>query len=86
MCATCTYDWGMPKMIQLRNVPDRLHRKVKARAKLAGLSLSDYLIDEIQRSAERPSLRELRNRLSRRSRVSPDLPPADAVRAERDRG
>jgi len=32
----------MPKMIQLRNVPDDLHRKLKARAALTGMSLSDY--------------------------------------------
>jgi len=71
-------------MIQLRNVPDALHRKLKARAALEGLSLSDYLIAEVRRSAERPTVSELRERLARRTPVQPDVPPGEAVRAERD--
>ena len=74
----------MSKMIQLRNVPDVLHRKLKARAALEGLSLSDYLIGEVRRAAERPSMSELRQRLAERERVTPDFSPAEAVRAERD--
>lgn len=70
-------------MIQLRNVPDELHRKLKARAALAGMSLSDYLLDEIRRSAERPTLDELRRRLSGRRPVRTRVAPAQAVRAER---
>jgi plasmid stability protein len=75
----------MAKMIQLRNVPDDLHRKLKSRAALAGMSLSDYLLQEIRRSAERPSREELLRRLE--SRTTPRLPEssAQAVRAERDR-
>lgn len=75
----------MPKMIQLRNVPDPLHRKLKARAALAGMSLSDYLIAEIRKTAERPTLEELRQRLAEREAVDPKEPPARAVRAERER-
>ena len=74
----------MSKMIQLRNVPDALHRKLKARAALEGLSLSEYLIGEVRRSAERPSLIELRQRLAQRTPVTPGVSPAEAVRAERD--
>jgi len=74
----------MAKMIQIRNVPDSLHRTLKARAALAGTSLSDYLLEEIRREAHRPTLEELRERLSRRSPVSPRPAPAEAVRAERD--
>lgn len=74
----------MSKMLQLRNVPDRLHRALKARAALAGMSLSDYLIEEIRRVAERPTLEELRERLASRKPVTPSTPPAEAVRAERD--
>lgn len=74
----------MPKMIQLRNVPDALHRTLKARAALAGLSLSDYLFAEIRQVAERPTLGELRERLHRRERVTSPLPAARAVRAERE--
>ncbi len=53
----------MSKMIQLRNVPDALHRGLKARAAMAGMSLSDYLLAEIKEIAERPTLAELRERL-----------------------
>jgi plasmid stability protein len=75
----------MPVMIQLRHVPDDLHRELKARAALAGMSLSDYLLREIRAIAERPTIEELRARLARRSPVRPMLSPARAVRAERDR-
>jgi plasmid stability protein len=74
----------MSKMIQLRNVPDDLHRKLKSRAAMAGLSLSDYLLLEVQRVAERPTVAELRERLARRTPVSPRTTPARAVRAERE--
>ncbi|MFC3228332.1 hypothetical protein ACFOGJ_13905 [Marinibaculum pumilum] len=71
-------------MIQIRNVPDDLHRQLKARAALAGMSLSDYLLREIRQVAERPTLEELRQRLQ--SRTPPQLSesPIDALRAERD--
>lgn len=74
----------MSKMIQLRHVPDSLHQQLKARASLAGLSLSDFLIREARKIVERPSNEEILARLSRRSRVSPRLRPAIAVRRERD--
>ena len=75
----------MAKMIQLRHVPDELHRKLKARAAIEGLSLSDFLIHEVARIAERPTLDELRRRLEGRKSVRPRVSPARAVRAERDR-
>jgi len=71
-------------MIQLRNVPEGLHRTLKARAARAGMSLSDYLITEIRRVAERPTIAELRERLERRTRVNSRLSAAQAVREERD--
>lgn len=74
----------MSKMIQLRGVPDALHRKLKARAALAGMSLSDYLTAEIRRVAERPTLEEMRERLSRLEPVSTSEAIVRAVRAERD--
>ena len=74
----------MSTMIQIRNVPDGLHRELKSRAALAGMSLSDYLLSEIRQVAERPTLAELRARLEGRTRVSPEESPAQAVRAERD--
>lgn len=74
----------MPKMIQLRHVPDDVHRKLKARAALAGLSLSDYLLQEVRRVAERPTVQELRTRLAGRTPISTRISPARAVRAERE--
>jgi plasmid stability protein len=74
----------MSKMIQLRNVPDTLHRSLKARAALAGMSLSDYLLAEIREIAERPTLDELRERMERRERVNLPVSAAAIVRAERD--
>jgi len=74
----------MSTMIQIRNVPDVLHRKLKARAALAGKSLSDYLLTEIAEAAERPTVEELRARLAGRLPVAPTTSPADAVREERD--
>jgi len=73
----------MAKVIQVRNVPDDLHRKLEARAALEGVSLSDYLLADLERSASRPTLRELRERLRQRTPVHPETSPADAVRAER---
>jgi antitoxin FitA len=75
----------MATTIQIPNVTDALHSRLKLLAALAGMSLSDYLHNEIREVAERPTLEELRARLERRSRVAPSITPADAVRAERDR-
>lgn len=74
----------MSKMIQLRNVPDALHRLLKARAAMAGISLSDYLIAEVKEIADRPTLAELRERLHSRKPVSADLDTARLVREERE--
>jgi antitoxin FitA len=85
MCRTCFYVVRMSSMIQIRNVPDALHRRLKSRAALAGMSLSDYLLSELRKVAELPTLEELRKRLESRTRVTPSVPPAQAVREERDR-
>jgi len=76
----------MGTMVQIRNVPEALHRQLKSRAALAGMSLSDYLLNEIRQVAERPTLEELRARLGRRPEINPAVTPVDAIRAERDRG
>jgi len=74
----------MSSMIQIRNVPEALHRRLKSRAALAGKSLSDYLLAEIAEVAERPTADELRARLAARTPVDPSPEPALAVREERD--
>jgi plasmid stability protein len=74
----------MTKMIQVRNVPEDLHRTLKAQAALAGMSLSDFLLAEIRNLAERPTVAELRARLRSRPRVHSSVPAAEIVRRERD--
>jgi antitoxin FitA len=71
-------------MIQIRNVPDELHRELKARAARAGMTLSDYLMDVIRKAAERPEPEALLRRVRERAAVYPAESPADAVRAERN--
>lgn len=70
-------------MIQLRNFPDTLHRKLKARAATEGLSLSEYLLSHIREFAEHPTLLELPERLRRREPVEVGLSLADVLREER---
>ena len=84
MCRTCLHVKRMSVMIQIRNVPDALHRRLKSRAALAGMSLSDYLLDELRRVGERPTIEELRARLESRPGVKLSVEPAEAVRRERD--
>ena len=74
----------MSKMIQLRNVPDALHRTLKSRAALAGMSLSDYLLSEIKEIAEKPTLAELRSRLHKREPISAQINTAQLLRQERE--
>lgn len=73
-------------LIQIRNVPEDVHRTLKARAALAGTSLSDYLLREITRAANAPAPEELdaRIRARRPAGVSTDdiLEARDAGRRE----
>ena len=83
MFRTCDHVHHMT-MIQIRNVPEELHRRLKARAAMAGVSLSDLLLQEIKAVAERPTLEEMRLRLSQLSPIVTEMTSAEAVRAERD--
>lgn len=74
----------MSIMVQIRNMPSPLHRELKARAAKAGLSLSDYLLRELEDVAARPTMEEWAERLKSRSRVETSLTPAEVVREERD--
>ena len=74
----------MPTTIQIRNVPDDLHGKLKARAALAGMSLSAFLLAEIREVAARPTVDELRRRILNRAGVAASVLPAEAVRRERE--
>ena len=74
----------MSKMIQIRNVPDELHRTLKVRAAQAGMTLSDYLLSEIEQIAAKPTLAEMMERLRRRELVELDEPPEVTIRRLRD--
>jgi plasmid stability protein len=83
MRGTCKYASHMAVMIQVRNVPDVLHRTLKARAATAGMSLSDYLLGELREIAERPTLAEFRERLHTRRPVQAAFDTAALLREER---
>lgn len=74
----------MAVMVQVRNVPDDLHRKLKSRAALAGMSISEFLLREIERSLARPTPEELLQRLRSHGRVDLAESAAEAVAAERE--
>lgn len=74
----------MTKMIQIRNVPDDLHRTLKIRAAQAGMSLSDYLLAEIERVAEKPTLTEMMDRLAKVEPVKVSESPEEIIRRHRD--
>ena len=74
----------MPTMVQIRNVPDTFHRRLKARAAMEGMSMSDYVLREIGKALDRPSRHEVLERLSARPVARLSRRPADIIRSERD--
>ena len=76
----------MPKTIQIRNVPEELHRKLKARAAEMGMTLSDYLLSEFQQSVEKPALRKTLAQLDREEPLTVDKSESAAaiIRRHRD--
>jgi antitoxin FitA len=74
----------MTKMIQVRDVPEQVHRTLKARAAREGMSLSDFIKRELERTAERPTMREWLE-LTRRAKPIPTKGSAvQVVRELRD--
>jgi hypothetical protein len=84
MRVRCEHAGGMSTMVQIRNVPDALHRKLKDRAADAGQTLSGYLITELERLTSRPTRNEMRARLRARKRVVLKTPAAIVIREERE--
>ncbi len=84
MLLTCVTLFNKSKMIQIRNVPDDLHRRLKIRAAEKNLSLSDYLLRMAEREVGRPSIAELSERIRRRGRVDLAESPAEIIRRMRD--
>lgn len=75
----------MARSVQIRDVPDEIHRTLRSRAAAAGLSLSDYLLAEIVRVAQRPPIAEVLAKASSRHGGSAPEDIIDAVRSGRDR-
>lgn len=82
MYIACFYADRMTSL-QIRNVPDELHRQLKARAAIEGHSLSEYALSELRRAMQRPTRRELVERVASFERISVQESAADAVRAVR---
>ena len=75
----------MNMMIQIRNVPEPLHRRLKARAAMEGVSMSRYVLREIERSLERPTRQELLEAIASQPERVLNPPPAEILREERNR-
>ena len=84
MLSACEHAHHMSKMVQIRNVPDALHRKLKSRAAESGRTLSDFLLAELERLAARPTRDEMLTRLHSRKRVTSKRPAAVVIREERE--
>jgi antitoxin FitA len=84
MRSTCEHAFHMSKMVQVRNVPDSLHRKLKVRAADSGQTLSDYLLAELERLAARPTRDEMLARIHSRKRVTLKTRAAVVIREERE--
>lgn len=76
----------MPVLVQIRDVPDDVHRTLKARAAASGLSLSEYLRGVLSRTAARPTAEELVERIRVRGVARLGEPSEAAVRSIRDLG
>jgi plasmid stability protein len=70
----------MGVLIQVRDVPEDVHRKLKSRAAAQGISLSEYVRRMMERDARRPSMEELSARIEARGRVHLDPPSEEIIR------
>ncbi len=71
-------------MIQIRNVPDEFHRRLKSRAAIEGMSMSDYVLREVGKALDCPTRQEVIERLRARPRRHLKRSAAEVIRAERD--
>ena len=84
MRSTCLYAVSMSKMIQVRDVPDEVHRILKSRAAREGMSLSDFLKRELVRTAERPTMDEWLAGAKQAKPIASKASPAQTIRGLRD--
>ena len=74
----------MSKMIQVRNVPDRLHRELQRRAKGRGTTLTDFIQEILEREVTRPPATEVFQRIGKRATVDLGVSAADLIAQERE--
>ena len=74
----------MAKSIQVRNVPDAVHRRLTSLAAKTGMSLSEFLLAEIADLAALPTADEMRDRLRARKSVKLAGSATAAIRKARD--
>lgn len=74
----------MSKMVQIRDVPEQVHRTLKARAAREGMSLSDFIKRELARSAQRLTVEEWLDRIRQRKPIPIRRSPAEVIRELRD--
>lgn len=84
MCRACLYAGSMSKMIQVRDVPEQVHSTLKARAAREGMSLSDFIKRELERTVERPTMREWLERTQMAKPIPGKRSAAQVVRELRD--
>ena len=84
MCRACDNVPSMSRMIQIRNVPEPIHRTLKSRAAQAGMTLSDYLLSEVQEIAELPTIPELTQRIRQRAPTNLKTSSATVIRRHRN--
>ena len=75
----------MSTMIQIRNVPEKIHRQLKARAAMAGMTLSEYVLKELRKHLDTPTREELLDRIAKLPGVKLTKTPAEILREERER-
>ena len=83
--AHALYASNMSKMIQVRDVPEQVHTVLKARAVRERMSLSDFIKKELERIAERPSMREWLEQTEQMKPVRTKRSAAEIVRELRDK-
>ena len=81
---SCFHTHSMQTMIQIRNVPEALHRRLKARAAIEGLSMSRYILREMEKALERPSRRDLLEAIRSQPALELNPSPAETLRQERE--
>jgi plasmid stability protein len=74
----------MSSTVQIRNVPPEFHRRLKVRAAMEGMSMSEYMLREVGKALDRPTRREVLERLRARPDQELSRSPAEIIRAERD--